>query len=621
MILLLISLSLQQALDPFGKNISGQNRCVLSGRCVNIAVQATEKGKPLAEKWIKFIPHNGKVSSDSVKTNNTGFASIEFIPEEGGWIEAKADNQTLKIYPSVFPKQSLIRFILSVIIGTVLILMGLDHLNKGFSRFSGEKIRQMLWKMTKHPILAYSSGILVAVLLESSTLTGLMLLGLLESSLIKLSTALIILSGASLGSTFTVQIIATTDIIQFSPIIVLIGFILWQTKSRLSYIGRIALGFGLIFFSIWLIRDNIHPLKDVFSLDINPFLLFFSSIILTFLFHSSAATLGLTIAFANSLSFPSIIPIILGVNIGTSFTILLGSTRFSSSSDKAMGVGYVILKTIFVILSIYLFFIPRTSELTARGIANLHTLVNCWGLILIPFCFPLARFLWRLYGGKESKLKLDPLFLSSSTVAISKTYDVIRESMEIVKNMFKDTLEVFKQNNYAMRKVLISQDNIVDKNTEALTAYISKLLGKELLDRESKKCVTILKIGNEIEHIGDLISKNLMDYAEKKIKQSYFFSKEGFKEIKKYHETIFSNITEVQAALSTMDKDVANSLLENKQKTEKKLRKFKDNHINRLKEGKRESIDTSAIHLDLLNDFDRINFHIYNIAKAIIGEL
>jgi phosphate:Na+ symporter len=620
MILLLISLSLQQASDPFGKNISGQNRCVLSGRCVQIAVQATEKGSPLADKWIKFVPHNGKVSSDSAKTDNLGFASIEFIPEEGGWIEAKAENQTVNIYPSVFPRQSLIRFLLSVIIGTVLILMGLDNLNKGFSRFSGEKIRQMLWRMTKRPILAYFSGILVAVLLESSTLTGLMLLGLLESSLIKLSTALIILSGAALGSTFTVQIIAT-DIIQFSPIIVLIGFILWQTKSRLSYIGRIALGFGLIFFSIWLIRDNIYPLKDVFSLDINPFLLFFSSIILTFLFHSSAATLGLAIAFAGTLSFSSIIPIILGVNIGTSFTILLGSTRFSSSSDKAMGVGYVILKTIFVILSIYLFFIPRSSELTARGIANLHTLVNCWGFILIPFCFPLARFLWRLYGGKESRLKLDPLFLSSSTVAISKTYDVIRESMEIVKNMFKESLEVFKQNNDAMRKVLISKDNIVDKNTEELTAYISKLLGKELSDRESNKCVIILKIGNEIEHIGDLISKSLMDYAEKKIKESYFFSKEGFKEIKKYHGTIFFNIVEVQAALSTMDKDAANSLLKNKKKTEKKLRKFKDNHINRLKEGKRESIDTSAIHLDLLNDFDRINFHIYNIAKAIIGEL
>jgi phosphate:Na+ symporter len=583
-------------------------------------VQATEKGKPVANQWIKFIPHNGKVSSDSVKTNNTGFASVEFIPEKDGWVEAKAKDQTVEIHPSVFPKQSLIRFILSVIIGTVLILMGLDNLNKGFSRFSGEKIRQMLWRMTKHPLLAYLSGILVAVLLESSTLTGLMLLSLLESSLIKLSTSLIILSGAALGSTFTVQIIAT-DIIQFSPIIVLIGFILWQTKSRLSYIGRVALGFGLIFFSIWLIRDNIQPLKDIFALNINPFLLFLSSVILTFLFHSSAATLGLAIAFAGALNFASIIPIILGVNIGTSFTVLLGSTRFSSSSGKAMGIGYVIIKTIFVTLSLYLFFIPTGAELTARAIANLHTLVNCWGFLLIPFCFPLAKYLKNLYGKEKSKLKLDPLFLSSSPVAISKAYDVIRESMEIVKNMLKDTLDVFKQNNDALRKTIISEDNIVDKNQEELTAYTSKLLGKELSDSEGNKCITILKIGSEIEHIGDLISKSLMNYAEKKIKQSYFFSKEGFKEIKKYHETIFSNIIEVQAALSTMDKDIAENLLKDKKKIENKLAKFKDNHINRLKEGKRESIDTSAIHLDLLNDYDRINFHIYNLAKAIKGEL
>ena len=445
MILLLISLTLQQASDPFGKNISGQNQCVLSGKCVNIAVQATEKGKPVANQWIKFIPHNGKVSSDSVKTNNTGFASVEFIPEKDGWVEAKAKDQTVEIHPSVFPKQSLIRFILSVIIGTVLILMGLDNLNKGFSRFSGEKIRQMLWRMTKHPLLAYLSGILVAVLLESSTLTGLMLLSLLESSLIKLSTSLIILSGAALGSTFTVQIIAT-DIIQFSPIIVLIGFILWQTKSRLSYIGRVALGFGLIFFSIWLIRDNIQPLKDIFALNINPFLLFLSSVILTFLFHSSAATLGLAIAFAGALNFASIIPIILGVNIGTSFTVLLGSTRFSSSSGKAMGIGYVIIKTIFVTLSLYLFFIPTGAELTARAIANLHTLVNCWGFLLIPFCFPLAKYLKNLYGKEKSKIIYTKFIYDTSlflfTSFINRIYVKYIKNINIIGLFFISSLAI-----------------------------------------------------------------------------------------------------------------------------------------------------------------------------------
>ncbi len=620
MIFLLLSISLQHATDPFGKNISGHNKCTLSGKSIYIAVQATEKGKPAADKWVTFIPHNGKITCDSVKTDNAGFASIEFIPDAGGWIEAKAQSATIEIYPSVLPKQSLIQFILSVIIGTILLLMGLDHLNKGFSRLSGEKIRQMLWKMTKNPLLAYISGIFVAVLLESSTLTGLMLLGLLESSLIKLSTSLIILLGASLGSTFTVQIIAT-DIIQFSPIIVLIGFILWQIKTRLSYIGRIILGFGLIFFSIWIIRDNIIPLREIFSLDINPLLLFLSSIILTFIFHSSAATLGLVIAFAGTLNFSSVIPVVLGVNLGTSFTILLGSTRFSSSSGKAMGVGYVILKTIFVILSLYLFLLPGNLIPTPREIANLHSLVNCWGFILIPFCFPLAKLLRKIYGEKKSRLKLDPLFLSSSTIAISKAYDVLRESMEVVAIMFKDTLEVFKHNNDALRKLIISKDNIVDKNQEELTAYTSKLLGKELSQRESNKCVTILKISNEIEHIGDLISKSLMNYAEKKIKQSYYFSKEGFGEIKKYHETVFLNIKEVEAALCSMDKDIAGELLARQEKTDEKLRNFRENHINRLKEGKKESIDTSAIHLDLLNDFDRINFHVYNIAKAIIGEL
>ena len=620
MILLLLSLSLQLAMDPFGKDISGNNCCVLSGKPLNIAVQATRGDKPLPDKWIKFIPHNGKVSSDSVKTDNAGFASVEFIPETDGWAEAKAEGENLEIRPKVLAKDKLIKLTLSVIIGIVFILMGLDHTNKGFSRLSGEKIRQMLWKMTKNPILAYLSGVILAVLLESSTLTGLMLLGLLESSLIKLSTALIVLSGAALGSTFTVQIIAT-DIIQFSPIIVLIGFILWQTKTKLNYIGRILLGFGLIFFAIWLIRDNIEPLKNIITPNINPVLLLFSSIILTFIFHSSAGVLGLMIAFVGVLDLGAVIPVILGVNIGTSLSILLGSTRFSSSTDKAMGVGYVILKVLFVCLSFYLFFLPKSFTPDSRDIANIHSFVNIWGLILIPFCFPLAKFLKKIFGVEKSKLKLDPLFLSSSTVAISKSYEVIRESMEVVRGMFEETINVFKHNNDALRKIIISRDNIVDKNQEELISYTSKLLGQELSERESNKCVTILKIGNEIEHIGDLISKNIMKYAEKKIKESYFFSDEGFHEIKKYYETILSNIKEAEAALASMDKDIAGDLLSVQNETEQKLKKFRESHIERLKEGKRESIDTSAIHLDLLNDFDRINYHIYNISKVIMGKL
>jgi phosphate:Na+ symporter len=620
MIFLFVSLSLSLASDPFGRDISGDNKFILSGKTLDVAVQATQNGNPIANRWIKFIPHNGKVSRDSAMTNSSGFASVSFIPEADGWIEATAEGETLEIHPLVLPRQSLIKLILSVIMGTILILMGLDHTNKGFSRLSGEKIRQMLWKMTKNPMLAYLSGILLAVLLESSTLTGLMLLGLLESSLINLSTSLIVLSGAALGSTFTVQIIAT-DIIKFSPLIALIGFVLWQSKTRWNYVGRILLGFGLIFFSIWLIRDNIKPLTGLFAFRINPFLLFFFSVILTFLFYSSAGVLGLLIAFAGVLDLSAVIAVVLGVNIGTTFSILLGSTRFSSSSGKAMGVGYVILKILFVGLSFYMLFLPKSLVPTSRDIANLHTLLNMWGFILIPFCFPLAKFLRRIFGEKKSKLKLDPLYLSSSTVAISKSYEVVRESMEVTRRMFEDTLEVFEQNNDALRKLIISKNDVVDKNQEELIAYASKLLGQELSVRESNKCVTILKIATEIEHIGDLIGKSIMNFAEKKIKQSYFFSKEGFHEIKKYHETVLLNLKEAEAALSSMDKDIASILLLNQNKTEDNLKKFRASHINRLKEGKRESIDTSTLHLDLLNDFDRINYHVYNIAKAIIGEL
>ncbi|MCK4226219.1 Na/Pi cotransporter family protein, partial [candidate division WOR-3 bacterium] len=177
------------------------------------------------------------------------------------------------------------------------------------------------------------------------------------------------------------------------------------------------------------------------------------------------------------------------------------------------------------------------------------------------------------------------------------------------------------KNNNALRKMVIKRDNEIDKLQEELTAYTSRLLGKELGERESNNCISILRIMSEIEHIGDIISKSLMAYAEKKIKQSYFFSDEGFNEIQEYHQTVLFNIEEIGAALSTMDKELAMEILESQEDSTENLRKFRESHLMRLKVGMRESIDTSTLHLDILNDFDRINLHVYNIAKAIIGKL
>lgn len=619
MILLLLSLTIIRAADPYGNDVSGEGRFVLSGKSLKVAVQVQEEGKPLGETWVYFKAHNGSLTLDSVLTDQSGFASVEFIPEENGWVEGIVNNVSVKIHPGVIPKGGFIKLLLSIITGTILILMGLDNTNKGFSRFSGEKVRQLLWKMTGRPIFAYVTGIFLAIFMESSTMTGLMLLGLLESSLMKLSTGLIVLCGAALGSTFTVQIIAT-DIIQFSPILILIGYLLLQSKSKWSYIGRILLGFGLIFFSIWLIRESINPFVGIFTLDLPPLILFLISILLTLLFHSSAATLGLLIGFIGVINFSSIIPIILGANIGTTFTILLGSTRFSSSG-RALGVGYFILKSLFIILSIYILFIPKNIVPVTRDIANIHTLVNIWGLACIPLCLPLSIFLKRVIRGRGSRIRLDSIYLSSPSIAISKCHESVRESMKVVHEMFKTALIVFKSNNNALRKMVIKRDDEIDKNQEDLTSYSSRLFGKELSDLESNKCITLLKIMSEIEHIGDLISKNFMAYAGKKIKESYYFSIEGFKEIKEYHRSVLDNLEEIEAALSTMDKDIARAFLERQIESLRKLDRLRESHLNRLKLGKPESIDTSTLHLDILNDCDRINLHIYNIGKAIVGKL
>ena len=171
MILLLISLSIVGATDPYGDVVSGEGKLILSGNPIKIAVQVIEEGKPVVNKWVYFRAHNGYLTYDSVLSDQSGFAYVEFIPLTNGWLEGIVNGELIEIHPSVLPKDTLIKLILSVVIGSVLILMGLDSTNKGFSRLSGERIRQTLWKMTNRPIFAYLTGIFLAIFLESSTLT------------------------------------------------------------------------------------------------------------------------------------------------------------------------------------------------------------------------------------------------------------------------------------------------------------------------------------------------------------------------------------------------------------------------------------------------------------------
>lgn len=619
-LLLILSLSISKATDPYGTDVSGDREIIVSGNKMDISVQVTENGRPMSGKRVRFIAHQGSLSSTSVITDESGYARSEFTALEDGWVEARVNGRTLEIRPKVLPRGGLVKLLLSVITGTILILLGLDNTNKGFSRFSGEKAREILWKMTGRPVYAYVTGIFLAIFLESSTLSGLMLLSLLESSLIKLSTALIVISGAALGSTFTVQIIAT-DIIKYSPILILIGYVMWQFKGRWSYIGRIIFGFGLIFFSIWLIRENITFLKDIFSIQLNPFVLFIGSVLLTFMFHSSAATLGLVIGFVSIFSFTSVIAVVLGANIGTTLTVLMGSVRSSSPDGRAMGTGYLILKVFFVLFSLYLFGLSTGFHPSSRDVANIHTIVNMWGLVFIPLCYPLAKFLKKIYRGESEKIKLDDKYLSSPSIAVARCHELIRESLDKVGEMFKKTIFAFENNDFTLLKKIRTMDNLIDKRQEALTSYTSKIMGRELSGRESKKCVTILKIMNEIENIGDIISKELMSHCEKKIKESYFFSEQGFNEIQEYHSYIFDNIEEIKAAVNTMDVDIAREILERREKSQETIKKFRESHIERIGRGKQATIDTSTIHLDLLDEFERIDIHIYNIARAIIGKL
>ncbi|MDO9575535.1 MAG: PhoU domain-containing protein, partial [bacterium] len=189
---------------------------------------------------------------------------------------------------------------------------------------------------------------------------------------------------------------------------------------------------------------------------------------------------------------------------------------------------------------------------------------------------------------------------------------------DIVQSMLTTSFEVFRTNEELERVRIIKNDDEVDTLEENITLYLVHLSESEISLELSKRSAALLYVVDELEHIGDVISKSLMVYANKKIKSGFVFSKEGFSQIKEFFKFSGETLWMAIDALATFDSGLARKVVERKEKGKSLLSKYHDAHLNRLRKGYKESVETSTIHLDLISDLERINSHASNIGEHIL---
>jgi len=646
-------ISLNYTTSATGKDISGNNQIAYTNAIIKrpLIVTITDStGKPIKGVPVKFTFSSGpeliSIPDTTLYSDNFGNVKIYFkIPtSEGKYTVTAFSNYNgnsvyLDFTINAVKKGWLLILIIKVLGGFALFLFGLKFSANGLKRYAGERLKSFLWTYTSNPIKAYLAGIVLTFLLQSSTALSVMLVSLTNAGLISFFQSIAVLLGAALGTTLTVQIIAF-NIYDYALLIVVLGFIMMNLKGRIHYIGRGVFGFGVIFFAISIMSGAIYPVKNMpwFT---NMFLtlkdqwlwLFLISFVITALVHSSALTIGIAILLAleNILPVTSAFIIVLGANLGTSSTALLASIPADSESRRT-AVSNFIFKLIMVLVVYFAlnFFTRLTvffSSNPGREIANFHTLINLiFTLIFLIFTKPYAKLIKLIVRSEKGKPELESKYLDDKIIdtpeiAMGNSQREIIRVGDIIGKMLKDSIVVLETYDNELRKSIAAKDDIVDNLVTKITRYITAITRNETSEYISSKGITLLYIVDEFENIGDIISKSLMDEMNKLIKGNLSLSEEGKNDLIEFFNFVLETHSLAMNAIVTWDINLVDELIHRRVIGVEKLNYLHKKHLERIGKDIKPTIDTSAIHLDMISAIERMNYHFVRIGMHIKDSL
>jgi phosphate:Na+ symporter len=527
--------------------------------------------------------------------------------------------------------------------GTSLLLYGMRIAGEGLQKAAGSKLRRWLSTLTHTRLSALLVGAVVTAVIQSSSATTVMLVGLASAGLMSLSQTLGVILGADIGTTLTVQLLAF-KILDYALLLigVAVPMMFAFRRPQLNHLGQVLLGFGFIFLGLKLITETMAPLREIplvgevlLSLAAAPLLVVILSAGLTALIHSSAGTIAIALAFATQGLMPLMLslPIVVGANIGTSATALISSLG-AGTEARRVALAHALFKVIGAIpallfLDRFAALVALTSNEPARQVANAHTIFNlALALGLLPFTGPLAESLRRLVPeerDEDAELKpryLDPQVLDSPALAIGQATREALRVADIAESMVRDSIEVFLHNDAELLEEIVRRDDQIDYLEAEIKRYLTRLSEGTLTEELSRQEISLLYTINDLEHIGDIVSKSLLQsLGRKKVDAQATFSGEGMREIVDLHAKVCENLELAIAAYATNSRELADKVLRHKVRINEIERALRQAHIERLHRGLRDSIETSSIHLDVLNDLKRINSHATNIAYVVLGYL
>jgi phosphate:Na+ symporter len=530
--------------------------------------------------------------------------------------------------------------------GVALLLWGLHMVMSGVLRAFGPDLRRFLGKALHNRFTAFGAGLGLTALLQSSTATGLMTASLAADGVVSLVPALAIMLGANVGTTLIVQLLSF-NITEIAPVLFVIGLITFRAggSSLTRALGRIAIGLGLILLALHILLDTLAPAEQAPAVRVllasvtgDPALCIIIAAALTWAAHSSVTVvlLVMSLAYSQFVTPEAALALVLGANLGSAINPLVEAGIRGDPASRRLPVGNLFNRLVGVLIAVP-FLHPITRELTAwqsdvaKMTAEFHMLFNvALAAIFIGLLDPVAALLVRILPEKKQTADtampryLDEVALENPPLALANAARETLRMGDTIETMLRDVMNAIMNNDRKLASDVSRMDNVVDRLNEAVKLYITKLTRDSLDEREGRRAMEIVSFTINLEHIGDIIDKNLCELAAKKIKGRYQFSAEGAAEITAFHKRIVDSLQAAFVIFMTGDIETARRLLREKSELRRAELDAADRHFERLREGRPESLETTSLHLDILADLKRIHSHICSVSYPVLeaaGEL
>ena len=530
--------------------------------------------------------------------------------------------------------------------GVALLLWGLHMVHSGILRAFGPDLRRLLAGALRNRFAAFAAGIGLTALLQSSTATALITSSFTAEGLVSLVPALAIMLGANVGTTLIVQIFSF-NIAAVAPVLFILGLVAFRSgaRSRIKDVGRVSIGLGLMLLALHILLDTLAPAENAPGVRIfmnaitsDPVLCIVIGAMVTWIVHSSVATvlLIMSLAYAHFISPFAALALVLGANLGSAINPVFEGARRDNPASYRLPLGSLINRLVGVLL-VAPFLHPITETLQAwqpnlaKLTAEFHIAFNvAMAIIFIGLLDGMARLLEKLLPNRVQEADpsrpryLDESALETPSLALA---DAARETLRMgdhVEVMLRKVMAAIMTNDRALVDQVSRMDNTVDSLDEAIKLYVTKLTRGSLDEREGQRAMEIISFAINLEHMGDIIDKNLNELAMKKIKRRFQFSPEGAEELSTFHKRTMDSLRIAFGVFMSGDVNEARKLLAEKAHLRNTELAATERHLDRLREGRPETIETTSLHLDVLRDLRRIHAHICSVAYPVLdaaGEL